>query len=327
MARPLKICWQCLATKGTEGPASLRMAFTDVDLGAPYWATMFTTAPYTHTPAYKQLLGYDDRMIAPDLLHVWHLGVGRDLAASTIAFMLSEQLVFQGSTVDERLANATLQLKTWAQTKQLGLKLKKLSRSKLGMAKQAYPELKSNGYDTYIVVEWLLSICNSNHGLLPREMSTALWCASHVLSLLNSAPHYLSQEEQTNKEFFGQLFMKCYVKLAKDSLRERKRLWRLRPKLHILHHIFRSCPPSRLNPNKYSTWVDEDGLKRLMKVLRMADARTAPSRLLERFLLKLPGHWMQRRRKMRPLRRARDVQDLGRSRTGFAFGCSGAARS
>ena len=234
-------------------------------------------------------------MIAPDILHVWHLGVGRDISASALVYMLKEQLIFRGSTIDERLATATAMLKAWASERKLGLKLKKLSRTKLGWDSKKYPELKSNGYDTFIVTGWLQSLCEENHALLPHDLGVALWSANHVLSLMQNAPTYLSPQEQKNKMIIGQLFMKSYLRLANQFLHQRKKLFRLRPKLHILHHIFRSNPPSRQNPAKYSTWIDEDGLKRLMRVMRMIDARTAPERLLQRFLLALPQEWQKRR--------------------------------
>ena len=285
-----QICWQCLATKGLD-EASLPLAFTNVNLDAPYWDTMFTTPPYVHRPSYSRLLGYSDKMISGDLLHIWHLGTGRDLAASALVYMLKKQLVFAGPSLDQRLAQATLQLKAWASANNMNLKLKKLTRSKLGMGSKKFPELRSNGYDTYIVLTWLETICEANQSSLPGDLCTAVWCANHVMSLLNNAGNYLSEEEQENKMYFGQLFLKSYVNLAHTALQERTCLYRMRPKMHLYAHCVRSNPPSRLNPNKFSTWMDEDALRHLMAVLRMTDARTAPARLLQRFLLSLPGIW------------------------------------
>ena len=293
----LKICWQCLATKGMEGDASLQLAFTNVSLDAPYRATMFTTPPYASTPSYCSLLGYNDRMIAPDLLHVWNLGSGRDLAGSALVYMLKEHPhIFPGATLTIRLAAATSQLKAFARSRQLNLKLKKLSRSKLHMDSKSYPELRSNGYDTFIVLDFLQSVCETHHNVLPADLCRAIWSGNHVVGLLAKGGDFLSVDEHQNKLFFGQMFMRSYINLAHSALHQQKRLYRLRPKLHMLHHAFQSNAASRLNPNKFSTWLDEDCLRRLMKVLRMIDGRTAPTRLLERFLLALPGHWQTRTR-------------------------------
>ncbi|CAE7221870.1 unnamed protein product [Symbiodinium sp. KB8] len=147
------------------------------------------------------------------------------------------------------------------------------------------------GYDTYVVLEWLGTLCEAHRGVLPNDLCTAMWCATHVMSLLHNAGRHLTVEQQRNKEFFGQLFMKSYVQMAHAMLQCREKLFRMRPKFHILGHIFRSSPPSRTNPANYSTWMDEDSLKKLMRVLKMTDSHTAKQRLLQRWLLALPEVW------------------------------------
>ena len=263
---------------------------------------MHTSPPWLYTPCYTQLSGFQEEMIHPDLLHVFHLGVGRDLAASTIIYILQHPdcgHIFMGNNLDEKLKSATSMVKRFARGKKLNLKLHKFSRSKLHMSTKSYPELCSNGYDTYVVLAWLETVVTAHADVLPRELCTAVWAGNHVLSLLQAGGRFLNPEEQQNKETFGQLFMTAYVHMARVSLGARKKLFRLRPKLHILHHVFKSRPRSGLNPWNFNTFMDEDALKKLMKVLRMADVRSAPERLLQRFLLKLPGFWESRRKKPR----------------------------
>ena len=303
---PLQICWKCRATKGLDGPDSLARAFTNVSMDAPYWDTMHISPPWSFTPCYTQLSGFREEMIHPDLLHVFHLGVGRDLAASSIVYMLRQPEcghIFAGNNLDEKLRSATSMVKMFAKERKLNLKLHKFSRSKLHMSTKSYPELCSNGYDTYVVLAWLETVVTAHSDALPRELCAAIWAANHVLSLLQAGGRFLSPEEQGNKETFGQLFMVSYVHMARVSLVARTRLFRMRPKLHILHHIFKSRPRSGLNPWNFNTFMDEDALKKLMKVLKIADNRTAPERLLQRFLIKLPGFWDAKRRKPRAQRK------------------------
>ena len=66
----------CNATKGLE---NLDMAFCDGADEASFWGTLYQDHPYKWTPAYSLLEGFDMSMVFPDLLHVWHLGVARDL--------------------------------------------------------------------------------------------------------------------------------------------------------------------------------------------------------------------------------------------------------
>ena len=288
----------CLATKGATAD-SLSMCYTNVNDDAPWLETM-GVVPWEFTPAYAQLTGFQLTYIQPDILHCWHLGTGRDLAASALVFMVKGGLCFAGSTQAERLEGATIQLKEFCKERQLPLKLHKLSKSKLNWKSKAMPELRSSGYDTYVVVKWLTHVCERYSAVLPRDLCFALWAGNHVLSILSNAGRFLTPLEQSNKNTFGDAFMHAYVRLANESISSGTRLFRLRPKLHIWHHILKSRPRSRLNNHYYSTWMDEDFLKRIMKTHRLTSKMTAPKRMLQRYLLGLPKIWSDKMRSSVP---------------------------
>ena len=90
-------------------------------------------------------------MVFPDLLHVYHLGVGRDMLGSILRSVLSEPHVIAGPTIDDRFQSATDQLRAFARARKLPLRLHKLSRAK----SRTFPELNSSGYDTCVVGSWL----------------------------------------------------------------------------------------------------------------------------------------------------------------------------
>ena len=294
----------CSATKGLSA-ASLPMAFSNISPDAPYWRTMFTEEPWAIRPSYTRLAGFETQLIKPDLLHIWHLGCGRDLAGSVIMYIVKHKAdcpgILLGTNIKDRLADATSKLKAYAKSRKLPLKLHKLSKSKLGLkTKTSYPELRSSGYDTYVVLEWLNDLCSRHNSVLPRDICTCFWCATHLMSMLHNAGQHLSPVEEQNKLQFGRLYLHCYVSLARSCLQNIRRmeyLFRLRPKFHILAHIFCESVPSRSNIAQFSTWIDEDSLKKLMRVLRMSDKRTAEKRLLQRYILDLAGTWNRKLRK------------------------------
>ena len=71
----------------------------------------------------------------------------------------------------------------------------------------------------------------------------------------------------------------------------------MRSRPPLLHHLF--VRDGCANPHCYSTWMDEDALKHLMKTLRCTDRRTAEERLLQRWLLGLPSSFEAVRGKLR----------------------------
>ena len=79
--RPLQVCWRCLATKGTN---DLSYCYTNVSDDASWRATEWTSDPWMEPPAYSMLPGFSLKMLNVDVLHVWHLGVARDMTASVL---------------------------------------------------------------------------------------------------------------------------------------------------------------------------------------------------------------------------------------------------
>ena len=281
----------CSATKGAQ---DMGTCFTDVSSTNGYWSTLYCSVPWRWTPAYALLDGFNIRQIFPDLLHVWHLGVCRDLIGSACRLMLDAGVWGDGS-IETKLQNATADLKSFAASHKLPLKLKKLSKSKLAMNKNKYPELKSSGYDSYVVLRWLLGVCENRAALIPDRIKTCLWAGNHVMSVLTDAEHFLTASERQNRTVVGYLFLTSYMSLAHEEVQRGRLLFRIRPKYHLLQHICMN--PSSINAGKYATWMDEDGLKKLMRIMRRTDSRTAEHRVLQRWLLSLYSVWKDLRQR------------------------------
>lgn len=123
--RPTQICWMCRASKGAEDDMDL--CFTNASNRAGFWETYMDTDPWSEDPPYSQLDGFHLSMVIPDLLHVVNMGVGRDLCGSILKSLVQENHVFNG-TIDEKLAEATQSLRSFARAEGLPLRLRKFSK-------------------------------------------------------------------------------------------------------------------------------------------------------------------------------------------------------
>lgn len=85
-----EICWACGATK------DMRCPFTDMASTAS-WRSTPPVQPVHHLEPQIFKLAHRP-LIALDAMHMWHLGVGRDLAASTLALLLRSNF-YDGSKV------------------------------------------------------------------------------------------------------------------------------------------------------------------------------------------------------------------------------------
>ena len=73
------ICWKCSAAKGTR-PNTAALNFTDLSASAAWVATIgVSEAPFKDVPAITLLDFFSEDKISMDVLHIWYLGVGRDM--------------------------------------------------------------------------------------------------------------------------------------------------------------------------------------------------------------------------------------------------------
>ena len=154
---------------------------------------------------------------------------------------------------------------------------------------------KNGGYDTFIVSQWLLHEVEQNALPVSEELKMPLWSSNHMLSIWTNGGWWLTPEELMNVEQAGKLFMRSYLSLAREALRCHRLRYRCRPKIHLLQHMYMRKGYLHVNPAVYATWLDEDGLKKLMATLGKLDPRTAPTRVLQRWLMGLPSVWQELR--------------------------------
>ena len=282
----LKICWACKAEKGQD---DMNMCFTNTQ---GHWAgTLYADTPWESPPSYASIPHFHLKMLHADLLHIWNLGCGRDLAGSLISLLVRDSHL-PGSNQNRRFLVATRLLQQFARRHGLNLSRKKLTQKSISMSRNRFPEYKGSGFDTYIVVKWLADFVQSPQcrGLDP-QVRTVVWVANQVISIIYNAPSFMSAAEQHQIRTLGAIFIRTYLYLAHEAARSQIYLWRVRPKLHLLDHVLRCERLSGVNPKLYATWLDEDSLRRYMRINRLTHKRTSHVRVLQRWLLGLPGTW------------------------------------
>ena len=208
----------------------------------------------------------------PDLLHVFNLGVARDVIGSILKVVLKERHVFRGSNIEDRMSDATMKLKAWAKSHKLPLRLRKFSKAKLSWKGKTYPSLASSRYDAYVCMRWLQDELADHQANYP-SIFCLIWSANVFVGLLNKSGWFLSEREHEQVKVIGTVFCQTLIRLAGEALENREVLWHIRPKLHMLFH---------------GQAQDEDYLKKVGKTLRLTDARTAQKRVLQRWLLSVP---------------------------------------
>lgn len=263
------------------------LCFTDLSHSALWRTTILQEFPWSVEPCYTQLVGFELSMVNCDLLHMWNLGVLRDVVGSILKVVLKETFVFDGHDIEARLRSATILLRQYAKNNGHTLRLKKLTKNKILWSNKTFPEFQGSGTDCHVVATWLETILQ-NHLDRYGDLATLLWSGNKAMRLLYSSPNlFLSESEKRTFGVVGRVFLFTYMRLAAEALGRNEMLFKCRPKFHMMVHLIES--PRFVNWAKlYATWLDEDWLKKVARTMRFCAVTTAQARVLERWLLAIP---------------------------------------
>ena len=91
----------------------------------------------------------------------------KDLCASAIQCLVRSRF-WIGNNQKKQLASASRRLARYAKSHGLSIQLKKLTHSNLGWGTGRCPEVRCKGYDTYVILSWLVSeVTSRDCGTLP----------------------------------------------------------------------------------------------------------------------------------------------------------------
>jgi hypothetical protein len=239
--------------------------------------------PWNVEPALARLRGFELAMASPDLLHVWHIGMGRDFLASVIVLLVSAG--YFGRLGQWDAANRSL--KIFSVTNKLQLKTE-ISRESLSYKKGEFPELHCKGNQTIIIHRWLQSLASDGfNGLAGMAPVAQMVCDSaQFLALCMSGDHFLSEENARECLTCGVRFLASYVRANQEAAAKQQLLFFIRPKFHLFQHlVLMSQRPSRRSAHLDSLWMDEDFVGKIMRILKVLHPNSADLRVLERYVL------------------------------------------
>ena len=90
------VCYKCNATKNLEAP------LTDLDSTAVWRSSpLHADDIWWEVPSVAELPGFGLQLFCPDILHTYHLGIGRDVVSSVLVLLL-KQGCFPGRNVPQQ---------------------------------------------------------------------------------------------------------------------------------------------------------------------------------------------------------------------------------
>ena len=230
---PVQICFRCAATKGNHDFAC---CYTDVSDNAA-WRYQSIGPMWNIAPAMSGLTGFSEKLIALDLLHVFHLGVARDVCGTGFKLLCKNRDVYSGRKIEKRLVQLMVDLKAWCKRHGQVLSLTKINKDTIKWKSGECPELRAKGADTLACLRFL---CDKLHQVRLAKyegLVACTWAAVQFIGVLSHASLFMTDSERNTAVVTGRLFVQLYISLASESLEAGDYLFKCRPKLHHLLHI------------------------------------------------------------------------------------------
>ena len=144
-----------------------------------------------------------------------------------------------------------------------------------------------------MLLRWLANAVGRLERVDPL-VATCAWSGNEFAKGILLGPSFFSEEDAAQLHSLGMLHFRSYITLSSQHLELKVALYRVKPKFHMCYHIVLSLGSgpgaklSRRNPHLDATWLDEDLVGKVMRVLQKVHIKTLPLRTLQRYQLQLP---------------------------------------
>ena len=288
------ICWQCLA--GTP-----IVPFENLNLHPEWSHTMYETLPWIDHPPFLQGLQHPEndpmapRLFAFDVWHNMHGGMAKHMIASTIAEIVPNM---EENSLEKRIQEIDKTYQVWRKTSKLTLHCGHLDRELFGIESglQVCPTgMWTKFNDSRILMTFLEDFLKSRQAYVPTEITeealAGISAANKCFGTLYRSGFWLTTVEATTAGNAGMRFLASYARLACWTLEHGRIRYPLMPKIHYLHHAFRTMLLEATHlvwvPNALGTSVqlDEDFVGRVARISRRVGSGLLMQRTLERYLV------------------------------------------
>ena len=230
-----------------------------------------------------------------DVLHIYHLGMGRDFAGSSLVSLLD---LYGANSVEAAIEAMNADLKAFLQASRKQLHFKQLTRDLLGYASaRAFPTGHwAKAMDTPVMVEFVLwRLARDARQVSEDRLLQIIQSGAQAIGMcmrgMLQANLWMEFEQARVVAESGLYFLQCYGKCANICHSREICRFNLTPKLHCWHHICQHLWHQTqqqirysLNPLAHSCFTDEDFVGRVSRISRRVSPRLQALRTLQRYL-------------------------------------------
>ena len=230
-------------------------------------------------------------------MHAGPLGICQ-LAAGVVLVELCEENVWQlpaGITNrwEERLALqldlAYVDFRKWCNDFSTSATQPKFTPSRLNMKSlMSWPCLKAKASNCLKVQSWLAHKC-AKHNAGPHGETRALtmWGLDTFFTVGRNSGEWLEESQLKKFDRAARAMLFGYHALSSEASAFGRSRWEMRPKHHVLWHVWRDTLRTKRNPCWQWAFCDEDSMMKYVRVSAASHPSTIPRSALERWVLRV----------------------------------------
>jgi len=200
----------------------------------------------------------------------------------------------------------TLACRRWCTSNKLQVTTPPLNHLDVGLpakasqvASSAHPELDVKAAYIKLFIMFLASELYYASTSGDEELCIANACIYHLaqfISVLSQSSMWLSEPQADLAMHHGLSFLYVYRSLAARAIKLEQRRYKLRPKLHYLHHTILELPITRQNHFFATCFLDEDFMGKVKALASKCHRTTVVVRCMQRYLMLLGVRWIALRK-------------------------------
>ena len=275
----------------------------------PGWrSTLYSDEPWDVLPILNRIPFASTKRPAlyrKDVFHTCKFGFLKDLNAGIL--MLLREMKYLDSpgdpwSMDARLARAFSLFKLWLSTSRKSSGLRKFSKLSFHRDKATkYPFMSGKGSDSMVVLEfleWLLRLKlrspkEAEHTLLLTAMLETVQGALCFVGTYHSHGIFYSPPCAKFSIASGLRLFRGYVFLANKCIRDKKRYFSLKPKVHYYHHVLVDMQDQIDLSHEvifnaaaaFNAEGNEDFIGKVSRISRRVSPKKASRRTIEHYLV------------------------------------------
>ncbi|CAK8996463.1 unnamed protein product, partial [Durusdinium trenchii] len=240
--------------------------------------------------------------IKPDIMHIVHLALAPDAAASVLLDLTDTDMYFEGSSRDDRLYKIWVSYKTFCEDERIPDRAARrlFTNQILNPGRGKFPEISQKVISAMAARYLLFWMSGFLRGLVQAGFSEErLMYSSAAIGALAAMELIMLREDRVLTELACAEFKRAYLTfrsglnwLAEESLQKSQARWKLRPKIHQLAHLAHDFLP--MNPRTYSNFLDEDFNGKTKRVAQATHPLYMSKQVAERYAVGVTLRWSNR---------------------------------